>query len=87
MYQVIGKSVEFYLKKIKYPLKGAPRKISNVLAESMVRGRIIKNGLGMSRVKEEEENKSESDGSDEDDDLTEKKSRNSSDSDAEKELK
>ena len=32
LYQVIGSSVEFYQKKIKYPLKGAPRKISNVLA-------------------------------------------------------
>ena len=31
LYQVIGSSVEYYHKKIKYPLKGPPRKISVAL--------------------------------------------------------
>ena len=54
LYQVIGSSVQFYHKKIKYPLKGTPRKISVVLGQSMVRSRILKGGLGLSRMKEEE---------------------------------
>ena len=53
LYQVIGSSVELFHKKINYPLNGHSRKISTVLAESMVRSRLLKGGLGLSRIKDD----------------------------------
>lgn len=48
--QVIGRSVELYHKKSKYPLKSGKRSIAMALGESMVRSRARNKSLGLSRA-------------------------------------